>query len=483
MLDKMSTWSDAVTDPDLRRDLACACDSRPTLGALLDRLVTHLVSKAPRAAVAVAGAANAPKSASKSITSIKDPGPRLAVIHDLSFTSPVRKKADLVVCSHAVLLVTPGVASLTDPLAVLPTSILRHIACLPTPNKQKPHYTFCLLTDASAADAAKGQAAVEPILFGLDDCGTLLKVTINEGNSPAKEITHAKPTSKSRELVSLLTRLLPSATMHEPDAKTFTSIKSKPKLPLPYLPCHVRAKESFLYLLPNGVLCGFKKPFMFLPASVMERVEVAGITTRSFSLAMRVKTGGEEEEVEEGEPDLVVEMIERDEYDGVVTYCRKVGIRFGQRDKGVSDEMKRAASARWGGGGRGVINGDGDGDEPAQNGSGDAQQDEDDESEFEGKSEDDNLAEEYDSEHQTDSGSSDDEDGGDGNGSDEEGEDEDGVGEDQEPKRDKRGHFFSERGPAPKRMKQDMGLRGWAKSEAEVVELQSEDEEEVDELE
>ena len=151
-------------------------------------------------------------------------GPVLSSFEDLGFMMPLRKKLHLRIHERVLSL---GLQNESIEGA-LPISEISFAFCLPTPNKQKEHYTL-ILFKKSASDYA---AAPESFVFGFDD---------------------KEPLSKNRVLDRLLAiPALKKLRILQPSPDVLKSFKSKPKRFLYNIDAYLKNKEGCVLLGNSG---------------------------------------------------------------------------------------------------------------------------------------------------------------------------------------------------------------------------------------
>ncbi|KAJ3109461.1 hypothetical protein HDU96_007225 [Phlyctochytrium bullatum] len=430
----------------------------------------------------------------------------LITLHDLSFFNP-RKKLDLLLCKGCAVLLPPGTSASTGTdwianaaVAALilpppPASASRsakgkraRVVCLPTPEKAKPHFSFGMVAgglaewhleafartgEGGSASAAGGggqqgkktkpgsasnsqpaslrhggfgppAGAVDALGFGLDELGSILKVTDHTAGTP-QTMQVEKKVGKRAKVLEAFAKAWPEALVHNPNPKLFTlaststlaSSKSKPAAPTAegtYIGCHVGTRSTQLYPLGGALCVGPLKPFLVLPVEQVDRVEVIGLTSRQFGIALWRRTAAEADaEVDEDDmaPLIVLEMLDRSVYEQLFGYLQASGVHFGPRDEAKKRAMEEAVAKRKAlesrltavaeeedetgaamgqhsearDGGKG-----GDDEESGNDEAKNTMDDDDDDEDYEDEESDSDaeLLEEYDSDHQTEDGEDDD---------------------------------------------------------------------------
>ncbi|TPX39956.1 hypothetical protein SeMB42_g06170 [Synchytrium endobioticum] len=262
----------------------------------------------------------------------------LAIIHDTSVTVPVRKRCDVVFTKSSVIFKCKDVNEL-----VMPISAICHVLCLPTPEKTKPHWTFVLVPNS---------ITTEPVCFGMDDKGGFAKGTGVRITNEANE-TKALEKTDGNKLPAL-------------DILEHFVWKS-------FIGANMGSRAGFLYCLKEGIFFGFKRPLLFVPMSQIKGVGVASVAQRTFSFTVDQVVGGEDAQHEFSYIDIA-------EYDNLSDYLGKFksAWRAGAKDAAEPTSPQK------------------DDDAPKP---GESDEDDDD---FALDSEESDVAEEYDSDHDSD---------------------------------------------------------------------------------
>ncbi|KAJ3077034.1 hypothetical protein HDU98_009435 [Podochytrium sp. JEL0797] len=358
----------------------------------------------------------------------------LASLKDLSFALPARKRLALAVSNTSIQLL----ANNTPSLALHTTHIAR-VLCLPTPNKQKPNYSLLIEVTESAQPLLVdnniiGNAPVTALMFAFDNQGSIMSI---ESEIDSLKCTLSKTDDKKDRILNMLSHVLPaSIQIEQPNMSLFDLASPNSKLGRAnccWVNGLVKMKDGHLYLLPQTVFFGPKKPLHILPIATIRAISFAFITSRTFTLLIhhRVTPGGELESLE-------VEMVDKNELESVLAYFKGRGVRVADASEvlELEDAAKSTNNVVVIGTGRvmgdservGAVPGEGidvNGDE--------LDSDEEDE-DFVGVCEDadDDLDEEYDSDHQTDDGDTADESNSDSEAEDDD-EDSASIGSDGEP--------------------------------------------------
>ena len=183
-----------------------------------------------------------------------DHGTHISTLHDLAFTLPLRKKMDLRICQNALTLTLSASAAKTasqpasssnqslqaaDPI-IVPLNTLSQVICIPTPEKQKAHFTMVFIR--THQQKVKEAGDLEPIVFGFDETGTVLKSTqrVLEKQDPKKEF-----------ILQLLEKVLSlrNIVITTPLPSMFKLSSSNNKVPIHHIVAHVKAKEGYVGVL------------------------------------------------------------------------------------------------------------------------------------------------------------------------------------------------------------------------------------------
>jgi hypothetical protein len=181
-----------------------------------------------------------------------DHGTHIATLHDLAFTFPLRKKMDLRICQNALTLTISAPAKTTsqsnsntsavqslqavDPI-IIPLTTISQVICIPTPEKQKSHFTIVLIRTNKQKGKEGGD--LEPAVFGFDETGTFL-------NSTHRVLEKLDP--KQDFILQLLEKVLSvrNIAITKPLPSMFKLSSSNSKVPIHHIVAHVKAKEGFV---------------------------------------------------------------------------------------------------------------------------------------------------------------------------------------------------------------------------------------------
>ncbi|KAF8475042.1 hypothetical protein BDZ91DRAFT_759129 [Kalaharituber pfeilii] len=243
----------------------------------------------------------------------------LAIVADISFSVPQRKKFTVVVTAGGIAAVAPAANKVE--FAVRWEDI-KLIALLPVPEKAVRQLNFCLLpTGSEGLDAAT--SVTDSAVFTIPDTASAAPKT---ATGPALANTQYDQTSYKTLFVSLFNAHSPNKVV-EPSPNEFTSAVPQPQRkgePAFHVKAHRGTKDGYLYFLPGGILWAFKKPLAYFEFVRIESVSYTSITKRTFNLNIHVHPGAGAVGVEAGKGEEVeFAMIDQVDYTGIDGYVRK----------------------------------------------------------------------------------------------------------------------------------------------------------------
>ncbi|ORY05875.1 Rtt106-domain-containing protein [Basidiobolus meristosporus CBS 931.73] len=387
----MSSLLDTITDTKLRSAVASYTSSHPEAQQLIDDLIKYFISNPQNASQA-----NGSESKKRKLDSEESQEPSSessCTIQDISFLTP-RKKLSLGISDSSIILKTKD----GKVEGIYPLKSVRHLLCVPTPDKQKPQYTFILFSQSGNTNSG-ATTDMDAIVFTVADDSTIqMSGTINQ-------LEISKLTGTNREII---TQILEEGTNRKVTIPDFDLFESKAKAGLAksvvkraHINCYLKSKEGHLYLLPSGLFFGFKKPLLFLPIHKIDSMNVLGITSRTFDLSITMKPSSSDDNPQDEEKGVNYEfsMIDYDEFDPIMGYI---------------DHQKIASKAWEESLGKPVTDSQ-EGDKPGDHD--EADNDEEDDEDFCPEDDQEDVAEEFDSEH--DSENSDNHESDEGEGEDE----------------------------------------------------------------
>jgi len=207
----------------------------------------------------------------------------------LSFVHP-RSKFDFHICGDSIQLVNSTSSKMVKQIPI--SSITRAVCVETAESRQKNQWTFILFIKDDA------------IVFNLNG-EQPPKITWKDNTSSLAKQTAAL--SPLHAVTNLVTTLLKVA-VHTTEEAGFQSSKKNS-----YVTCHLKAKEGFLYFLPQGLLLGMKKPLLWIPVDKITATEFLNVTSKFFDLVIET---GQKSQVE-------FSCIDIHEYDCISAYLHK----------------------------------------------------------------------------------------------------------------------------------------------------------------
>ncbi|KAI9697539.1 MAG: hypothetical protein M1820_007738 [Bogoriella megaspora] len=323
--------------------------------------------------------------------------PAFFTLKDVGFQLPQRKKATFKISLDGIKILDQTNGEIIMEVA---SPDIEQIFCLPQPEKQQRQSNFLIIPRGGEGFSS----SKDQILFVLPEAAVK-----NEGDAtfvPSALPVGIPSTSLGRDenidkmMTSYLNIIINpyKKQVIVPDASEFTSAipqahrRGEPAL---YAKANRGSKDGYLFLLPSGMVFGFKKPVLYIDLSKVTAVSYTNILSRTFNMVVTIMTG------EDGSEDVEFGMIDQQEYAGIDGWVRKHGLD----DQSMA--AKRAAQ----------ISGKARGDNKAQNGDGKDRYEPGElaraEAELEEQriqDEEDELEEDYDPEEEEEGGSSEEED-------------------------------------------------------------------------
>ena len=230
-------------------------------------------------------------------------------VADVSFSIPQRKKLKLSINNSASAGLRAVNASGTPEFGVN-WDCVRDLVCLPVPDKAQAQYNFCILS------ATSDEIATDQIVWTVPDSvpkdGTFVGLTSSLSGETYRTV-----------LISILNGALKhyKKRVIEPNKQEFASqvVQAHRKREPAY---HIKAfrgsKDGFLFLLPNGIFWGFKKPMEFFSFDAVDSVSYTSVLQRTFNLNIAARFAADAEPHE-----FEFSMIDQADFAGIDEYVRR----------------------------------------------------------------------------------------------------------------------------------------------------------------
>jgi hypothetical protein len=278
-----------------------------------------------------------------SAPAIAQDGHPLFTIHNVSVTSPVRKKVDITVGQSSIQMLNPTTSAIE---ATLPVAIFVRAFILPTRGKSKPHWTVVL--------AASDEPGKPQIVFGVEAMSPLgYKTTEYSYGPPLKSQTHHPRNTPTIPSLRAFLRYVPAAapvlepttavfrSAVQPSALNATSTQPSPDRPegVPGIEAYRGSKQGTLWFFREGILWGESKPCEFWAVEDLagggEAVRLLSATGRTCSIflkrAPKAGRGGEDDvEMDQEGTETEFSMIDGREQEPVSAWVRAHRHLFGQ---------------------------------------------------------------------------------------------------------------------------------------------------------
>lgn len=230
-------------------------------------------------------------------------------VADVSFSVPQRKKLKMSINKSASAGLRATNASGMTEFGVN-WNCVRDIVCLPVPEKAQAQYNFCILS--AATDGLATDQTVWTVPDSVPKDGIFVGLTTS----------HPGETYRT-----LLITILNEALKHykkrviEPDRQEFASqvVQAHRRGEPAY---HIKAfrgsKDGFLFLLPNGIFWGFKKPLEFFTFDTVDSVSYTSVLQRTFNLNVAARASPDVEPQE-----FEFSMIDQADFAGIDDYVKR----------------------------------------------------------------------------------------------------------------------------------------------------------------
>ena len=228
---------------------------------------------------------------------------------DVSFSIPQRKKLKLSVNKSTSAGLRAINASGTSEFGVN-WDCVRDIVCLPVPEKAQAQYNFCVFS--ATTDGLATDQTVWTVPDSSPKDGTIVGSTTSQPGETYRTL-----------LVSILNQALTpyKKQVIEPDKQEFASqvVQAHRKTESAY---HIKAfrgsKDGFLFLLPNGIFWGFKKPLEFFSFDAVNSVSYTSVLQRTFNLNISACAAADAEPQE-----FEFSMIDQADFAGIDDYVKR----------------------------------------------------------------------------------------------------------------------------------------------------------------
>ncbi|KAK9459914.1 histone chaperone Rttp106-like-domain-containing protein [Lipomyces oligophaga] len=253
-------------DQDLLAEVATYTSKHPDSQPLFERVINHCTSSSTAKKRKLTSNLRHDASIKLSVPSVYFPS--------LSFSSPQRKKFALAFYKNALAVFSAG-----TPVSELATSepvLIGHnrdspgFLLIETPGKATVSYTLVYLLSSSTA-ATSSASYPDTIVAVLPE-------------SSAEIQGASVPDSKMFSPPSFLTSFLKSIPSLTPIISPLTESQTV------VVEAHRGTKDGYLYLTPNGVFFGFKKPIWYAQLASIVAVTYSSITRMTFSLSVTTTT-------------------------------------------------------------------------------------------------------------------------------------------------------------------------------------------------
>ncbi|PKY04049.1 Rtt106-domain-containing protein [Aspergillus campestris IBT 28561] len=257
----------------------------------------------------------------QSSVDVKSSAPLQFYMQDVSFAIPQRKKLTLEITAGSGILRARNQASKEVEFGI-PMHRIQHVVCLPVPEKNQRQFNFCIIPQNGDGINTPPQGELVP------EC---MVFTVNDGPAKAaftgsgQQIGNGEGETAEKMVRQILDEHLSQTKVVRPDEREFVSAmpEAHRKGEKAY---HVKAfrgsKEGYLFLLPTGIMFGFKKPLLFFAFETVDSISYTSVLQRTFNLNVMARpiTGDEPLEFE-------FSMIDQANFSGIDAYIRKHGLQ------------------------------------------------------------------------------------------------------------------------------------------------------------
>ncbi|KAI9815118.1 MAG: hypothetical protein M1827_002961 [Pycnora praestabilis] len=244
-------------------------------------------------------------------------GPSPFSVEGTSFSIPLRKKLTL----ELVPTVEGGLRARNPTTGTVEFAVawrdIEQAICLSVPEKAQPSYNYCIFPRyADGVNTPPPDLHVaEPMVWTMPD--TLPKSSTFGGENDRVVIKRLM----DEELLRFRKRVV------EPDEKEFASniVQAHRKGEKAF---HVKAfrgsKDGFLFLLPTGIVWGFKKPLTFFAFDTIDSISYTSVLQRTFNLNITTSTTDSSSETKT--QDFEFSMLDQADFAGIDDYVRRHGL-------------------------------------------------------------------------------------------------------------------------------------------------------------
>ncbi|KAK0260964.1 hypothetical protein B0A54_01227 [Friedmanniomyces endolithicus] len=336
----------AAFPPDIATRIINAIDRYPDLQPLFQEIVRHASAIQSRSVPANNKKRKLEDAPLDQIDGIHIPtaisNPIVAYeCKDVSFQVPARKKLKLQLVADANDRTRQEVRLQNQQSNAvdysLPVSQIDQVFCLPVPEKQQRQWNFVIFPRPGAT-TTHGEAC-EQVVF------TMSEVAATGATSASHNITAQDTfiTVTEKELNLLL----------QPQGKhvvTPVAAEFVSSIPQPHrkgekayhVKAHRGSKDGYLFLLPTGIVSGFRKPLAFFPFATIEAISYTSVLQRTFNLVITSRepattaAAGEEDDQTK---DVEFSMIDQADFAGMDGYIK----RHGLNDASMAGERRAKA--------------------------------------------------------------------------------------------------------------------------------------------
>lgn len=164
----------------------------------------------------------------------------------------------------------------------------------PIPEKQQLNFNYILFPRNTALASTKSfpPADFEPLVFSVPATSPKPGVVGGYAAQTAGQVSDSYSSLMHWAISSQLQSVNnTTASIVATDPRVFSSAVRQPHRPKEKA-VHVRAhrgsKDGYLFLLPNGILWGFKKPLLFIPLERINAVSYVNVLQRTFNIMVEV---------------------------------------------------------------------------------------------------------------------------------------------------------------------------------------------------